>query len=64
MLRINKELKMTKKEKMLWMIELLDSLSDMHIYIDEIAEEDGVDVSYKDVREIIEDMKKLVEENL
>ena len=55
---------MTKKEKMLWMIELLDSLSDMHIYIDEIAEEDGVDISYKDVREIIEDMKKLVEENL
>ena len=52
---------MTKKEKMLWMVELLNSLSDMHIYIDEIAEEDGINISYEDVKEIVKELKELID---
>jgi len=42
------------------MIELLDYLSDMHIYINKIVEEDGVDISYDDVKDIIKELKELV----
>jgi len=54
---------MVTKEKLLWIVDLLDNLRDINVYVDEIAEEEGFDLSYEDFYECIEHLKELVKDS-
>jgi len=48
------------KEKALWILDFVKILDDMNIYLPEYAEEDGIDLDYDEIDEIIENIKELV----
>ena len=45
------------KEKVIWLLDILKILDDMYIYLPDITEEDGLDLSYKDIDNIVEFLK-------
>ena len=49
------------KEKAIFMVELLEVLDDMHIYIPDIASEEfGLDIDYSEIGEIVECLKDMI----
>jgi metallophosphoesterase superfamily enzyme len=49
------------KEKALWILDFVKVLSDMHIDLPDYASEDGIELDYFEIDEIIENIKELVE---
>ena len=50
------------KEKILFMVDLLEHLDEMHVYIPDIADEVfDLDIDYDDIHKAVEILKDLVE---
>jgi len=49
------------KEKAIFMVDLLEHLGEMNIYIPDIASEEfGLDIDYSEITEIVECLKNMI----